>query len=271
MGTVSDFNAGMVPHNRAAMRSLGSTGQLPQDPFWGAMRVRHDANSARFQAGRPVMGALLGRDLAQRMGEADGRTSLFPDTPLWAHLRGRHDAHTARFDRYHPFLGKLFEIELPRESSAGAPTSGPAFGTDAPGQASSLTPSDVPIASGAPLFDLPIARVESPTNSREGPHPAVAPVPEPSGITLAGLGLILVVLAGARSWWLAPAKQVRRIILTRGSLVTLLWSGGDRDESVEAHVLATPSPPSATQGHLRRPRVPEDAGRAGTRSRPLRC
>jgi hypothetical protein len=204
------------------------------------MRVQHDAHSSRFEAGRPVMGALLGRDRAQRMGEADGGTALFPQTPLWAHLRGRHDAHTARFDRHHPFLGKLFKIQLPRESSAGTPTSGPVFGTDAPGGTSSLTTSavrissgapdsdvpisrmtggaasltasdlpispgaplfDLPISPGAPLFDLPISRVEIATNSQEVPHPAASPVPEPSGITLAGLGLVLVFLAGARSWW----------------------------------------------------------------------
>ena len=234
MGTLLDFNAGMGPHNRAATMSLGSTGHLPQDPFWGAMRGRHEANSARFEAGHPVMGALLRRDLAQRMGAADGRTSLFPRTPLWAHLRGRHDSHTARFDRYHPFLGKLFKLELPQESSAGTPPTGPVFGADATGRASSLTASDVPILSGAPVFDIPISsgapvfdipiisgapifdvaissgasifdvpipRVEMTTNSLEGSHPAVSPVPEPSGITLAGLGMVLVLLAGSRSWW----------------------------------------------------------------------
>ncbi len=234
MGTLLDFNAGMGPHNRAATMSLGSTGQLPQDPFWGAMRGRHEANSARFEAGHPVMGALLRRDLAQRMGAADGRTSLFPHTPLWAHLRGRHDSHTARFDRYHPFLGKLFKLELPQESSAGTPPTGPVFGADATGRTSSLTASDVPISSGAPVFDVPISsgapafdvpissgapifdvpissgapifdvpipRVDVSTNSQEVPHAAVSPVPEPSGITLAGLGMVLVILAGARSWW----------------------------------------------------------------------
>ncbi len=245
MGTLLDFNAGMGPHNRAATMSLGSTGHLPQDPFWGAMRGRHEANSARFEAGHPVMGALLRRDLAQRMGAADGRTSLFPRTPLWAHLRGRHDSHTARFDHYHPFLGKLFKIELTHESSAGMPTTDLVVGADATGRASSLTASDVPISSGAPVFDVPISsgapvfdipissgapvfdipivsgapifdvaissgasifdvpipRVEMTTNSLEGSHPAVSPVPEPSGITLAGLGMVLVLLAGARSWW----------------------------------------------------------------------
>ena len=245
MGTFSDFNAGMGPHNRAAMVSLGSTGHLPQGPFWGAMRGRHEANPARFEAGHAVMGALLRRDLAQRMGAADGRTSLFPGTPLWAHLRGRHDSHTARFDRYHPFLGKLFKIKLTHESSAEIPTTGLVVGADATGRSSSLTASDVPISSGAPIFDVPISsgtsifdvpissgapvfdvpissgapvfdvpissgasifdvpipRVEVTTTSQEGPHPAVSPVPEPSGITLAGLGMILVLLAGARSWW----------------------------------------------------------------------
>src|SRR4051812_26866599 len=156
MGTLLDFNAGMGPHNRAAVRGLESTGHLPQDRFWDAMRVQHDAHSSRFEAGRPVMGALLGRDQAQRMGEADGATSLFANTPLWAHLRGRQDGHAARFDRYHPFLGKLFKIQLPRDSSAVTPTSGPVFGTDAPGGAASLTASGLPIPSGAPISDLPI-------------------------------------------------------------------------------------------------------------------
>src|SRR4051794_36723406 len=200
MGTLLDFNAGMGPHNRAAMRGLGSTGHLPRDPFWNAMRVRHDAHSSRFEAGRPVMGALLGRDQAQRMGKADGRTALFPHTPLWVHLRGRHDAHTARFDRYHPFLGKLFKIELTHGSSAGMPTTGLVVGADATGRASSFTASDIPIPSGAPAFDVPISsdaplfdipipsgapifdvpvpRVEATTNSQEVSHPAVAPVPE---------------------------------------------------------------------------------------------
>ncbi len=251
MGTLSYFNAGMGPHNRAAMASLGSTGHLPQDTYWDAMRVRHDANPSRFEAGHRVMGALLGRDRAQRMGEADGGTSLFPHTPLWAHLRGRHEAHTARFDRHHPFLGKLFKLKLTHGSSAGMPTTGLVVGADAPGRASSLAASDVPISSGAPdfdvpisrmtggassltasdvpipsgdpvfeppissgaplfdvptssgapLFDVPVPRVETTTNSQEVSHPAVAPVPEPSGITLAGLGLVLVFLAGARSRW----------------------------------------------------------------------
>src|SRR4051812_9873140 len=157
MGTLLDFNAGMGPHNRAAVRGLESTGHLPQDPFWSAMRVQHDAHSSRFEAGRPVMGALLARDRAQRTGEADGRTALFPHAPLWAQLRGRHDAHTARFDRYHPFLGELFKINLAHESGAGMPTTGPVVGADAAGRASSLTASDVPIPAGAPVFDVPIS------------------------------------------------------------------------------------------------------------------
>ena len=65
-------------------------------------------------------------------------------------------------------------------------------------------------------------------------------------------------------------KQVRRIFLTLRSLVSILSSGGGRDEPVETQTLATPSSPSAAQGHIGRPHVSEDLGRAGTRPRAIR-
>jgi hypothetical protein len=60
-------------------------------------------------------------------------------------------------------------------------------------------------------------------------------------------------------------KQVRRSLLTRRLLIFSLGLEGGQDEPVEPEALATPSSPSAAQGGIGCPHIPEGLGRAGTR------
>ena len=48
-----------------ALKSLASTGELPQDHYWNALRASHDANVTKFDAHHNVVIAtLLDRDQA---------------------------------------------------------------------------------------------------------------------------------------------------------------------------------------------------------------
>ncbi len=164
-----------------ALRSLASTGELPNNHYWNALRTQHDANATRFDKKHDyVTAALLDRDQLQRQGVLSAYSPLFSRTGFFAYAGAKHDLALARFDRYHPFLGRLFEITLPT-----APTTA----------GEGLTPTPTPVVVIPPV-QPPGSDNPPPESTTTGgpptPLPPVSPnvVPEPASVILMSIALL---------------------------------------------------------------------------------
>ena len=166
-----------------ALKSLSSTGELPNDHYWNALRTRHDANPTRFDKGNYVLAALLDRDQLQRQGVLLGANApLFSNTGFFSYAGAKHTLDMARFDHWHPFLGHLFELVLPTTATTPAGESLTSTTT---------TPTSPVVNPPGPL--LPAGGTGT-GGTGSNPITPTASVPEPASALMMALALAFVVL-----------------------------------------------------------------------------
>lgn len=167
-----------------ALRSLASTGELPNNHYWNTLRTQHDANVTRFdRTHNYVISALLDRDQLQREGVLNASSPLFSRTTgFFGYAGGKHDLNSIRFDYYHPFLGRLFEITLPPALGGQGLTNPP---TNPP-----TSPTSPPIGPNPPTLPPPGSDGGGGGTTTPIPTPTPNAVPEPSSVILMGLALL---------------------------------------------------------------------------------